>query len=64
MRFVAVKIGYGIETIYWCSTCQEYMQEHFESGDDCEYGGILANDPEEWKKIERGGENEQIDKNV
>ena len=36
---------------YWCLTCEEYMRQYFESGDECGRGEIYANDPEGWEAV-------------
>ena len=38
---------------YWCETCEEYIHQHFESGDECGYGDIYANDPEGWEALKK-----------
>ena len=43
---------------YWCETCQEYMHQHFEAGDECGEGEIYENDPEEWERIRAEQEGE------
>lgn len=40
-----------VSTVYWCETCQEYSRQHFLYGDDCGYGELSGNDPEEWQQI-------------
>lgn len=40
-----------VTTVYWCETCQEYSRQHYLYGDDCGYGELRGNDPEEWQRI-------------
>ena len=48
--YVEDKAAYGC---YWCSTCEEYMRQHFEHGDGTGYGEIYENDQEEWERIKK-----------
>lgn len=41
----------SVSGCYWCKTCLEYMDRHFELGDEIEEGGIYENDPEGWEAI-------------
>lgn len=36
---------------YWCKTCEGYMQQNFEPGDECGCGEIYENDPDGWNEI-------------
>lgn len=43
--------GGTVYSCYWCEACAEYMNLHFELGDEASEGEIFANDPEEWERI-------------
>lgn len=43
--------GGSVFDCYWCPTCEEYMNRHFEYGDEIGEGEIYENDPEGWEQI-------------
>ena len=48
---VTVDTQNGIESVYWCDTCTEYMRQHYDDGDDCGLGEVFRYDPDKWKRI-------------
>lgn len=48
MVYAAYARDGSIWGVYFCETCEAYMKEHFESGDEIKEGMIYEDDSEGW----------------
>lgn len=53
MRIVVSSDDGRISTNHWCKTCQVYMHEYCDDGDDYALGDLRYNSEEVWEEIRK-----------
>lgn len=58
MLYQAAPEDKTVYSVYWCHTCERYIELYFEPYDFIAMGAILINDPKGWAAIKKEMEGE------